>query len=86
CCMGRITNVYAAKFRRILEQFGARNLDAGIQRLLASASRLREQERVSDAEALSRIHARLLESRKSFLKIQKGERIGSIQARESSQF
>lgn len=65
--MGRIAKDYAIKFKRILEQFQARNPDAGVQRLPADASLLSERERISDADA------RLLEFRETFLKIQKGE-------------
>jgi uncharacterized protein len=53
--MSRIQNAYEHRYRELLLRFGARRLDQGVQWLLDRAGRLKEQEELSPADALTRV-------------------------------
>jgi len=53
--MSRIQNAYEHRYRELLLRFGARRHEQGVQWLLDRAERLREQEELSPADALTRV-------------------------------
>jgi uncharacterized protein with PIN domain len=57
--MNRIRKAYEARFRALLQQIRARRLDQGLQWCLARAEHLRQQEDISQTQALDRIFRQL---------------------------
>ena len=57
--MSRIAKAYETRFRWLLQQARARRLDQGVQWLMAQARRLSGSERLSPADALTRVHDQL---------------------------
>ncbi len=57
--MSRIAKAYETRFRWLLQQARARQLDRGVQWLMQKAQRLSASEHLSSADALARVHNHL---------------------------
>jgi uncharacterized protein with PIN domain len=57
--MSRILKAYETRFRWLLQQVHARRLDQGVEWLVEKARRISTNERVSSADALTRVYERL---------------------------
>ena len=57
--MSRILKVYKARFRALLRELNSRRLEAGVERLVASADRLSRSAGISRTRGLIRVHERL---------------------------
>jgi uncharacterized protein len=53
--VSRIQNAYELRYRELLLRFGARRLDQGVHWLLQRAERLKNRQKISPADALTRV-------------------------------
>jgi hypothetical protein len=67
CSVSRIRKAYEAKFRRALQQFGARGLDQGVNLLLRKAEEKSDSEGISLPTALARVYTDLAARRAKYL-------------------
>jgi uncharacterized protein with PIN domain len=59
--MSRIQTAYEHRYRELLLRFGARRTDQGVDWLLQRAERLRQKEKISPADSLTRVARELAE-------------------------
>src|SRR5437016_4867762 len=65
--MSRIRKAYEARFRSVLQEFGARRLESGVSVLSQKAQEVSESQSISLPRALADVYARLAMQRAHYL-------------------